>query len=145
MTMPPSQQDLWKTVTGNHQGILATLTPDGLPHLSNVHYLADPATRTIRISTTTTRRKGRNLLRDPRAVLHVPGPDFFNFTVVEGTLTLAPATTPGDPATNDLHEIHSAFNGESPRPAFDHKMIRTHRMVVHIKATRLYGLIHNGR
>jgi Pyridoxamine 5'-phosphate oxidase len=59
---------LWDIVTNNHEGILATIKPDGTPHLSNVYYVVDPELRLIRISTTAARTKGRNLLRDPRRI-----------------------------------------------------------------------------
>src|SRR4051794_12453386 len=112
--------DLWEIVAGSRNGILATINPDGLPHLTNVYYLVDPATRVVRVSTTSKRAKGRNLLRDPRAVLHVPGPDFVNFAVAEGDVTLSVAEEPGDEGTDQLFEVHSQLTGESyERPAFD--------------------------
>ncbi|MET7899383.1 PPOX class F420-dependent oxidoreductase [Streptomyces mirabilis] len=136
------QKALWEIVVGAREGVLATIGRDGRPHLSNVYYVPDDGPRTIRISTTAGRAKGRNLLRDPRAVLHVPGPDFFNFAVVEGTVSLGPATAPGEPAIDELHAVNTVFNGEAERPTFDHRMIRDRRMVVRIRVTNLYGLVH---
>jgi PPOX class probable F420-dependent enzyme len=137
---------LWKIVSESRHGVLATLGPDGLPHLSNVYYVPEDkresGPRLIRISTTTSRIKGRNLLRDKRAVLHVAGPDFFNFAVVEGDVSLTPATEPGEAAIDELHAVDTVFNGEAERPAFDHRMIRERRMIVRIEVTNLYGLVH---
>lgn len=136
-----SQEALWSVVADRHQGVLATVGSDGTPHLSNVHYVCDRGPRVIRISTTGTRLKGRNLLRDRRAVLHVAGPDFFTFAVVEGAVTLVVPEVVGDAATDELYRVHAAFNGEAKRPAFDRRMLRDRRMLVRIEVTKLYGLI----
>ena len=141
---PPAQDELWKVVAGRREGILATIGGNGMPQLSNVYYVADPDGRTIRISTTTGRVKGRNLLREPRAVLHVPGDDFFNFAVAEGQVTTAIATAPGDAAIDELHEVHSLLDAAEERPAFDHKMIKHGRMVARLSVTNLYGQIFHG-
>ena len=63
----------WQIIASGRNGILATVNEDGTPQLSNIYYLADPAASRIRFSTTTTRTKGRNLVRFPRAALHVAG------------------------------------------------------------------------
>lgn len=137
----PSQDALWAVVADRRQGVLATVGHDGTPHLSNVHYVCDAATRTVRISTTAGRVKGRNVLRDGRAVLHVGGADFFTFAVAEGAVTVAVPTAPGDAAMDELYGVHAVFNGEAERPRFDERMLRDRRMVVRIAVTRLYGLI----
>lgn len=54
-------------IANNQQGILAGVTRDGYPHLTNVLYVWDEAGRTARVSTTADRVKGRILHRDPRA------------------------------------------------------------------------------
>jgi PPOX class probable F420-dependent enzyme len=136
---------LWQIVIGAREGVLATIGGDGLPHLSNVYYVPEEGRRVIRVSTTVTRAKGRNLLRDRRAVLHVPGPDFFNFAVVEGSVSLGPATVAGEAAIGELYAVNTVFNGPAERPAFDHRMICDRRMIVRIEVTKLYGLIHRRR
>jgi len=144
-----SRDALWAIVAGSREGVLATIGADGLPHLSNVYYVPDGGDGCdggiIRMSTTAGRAKGRNLLRDPRAVLHVRGADFFNFVVVEGDVDLAVAGSPGDAATNELYAVDSTFNGASERPAFDHRMIEDRRMIVRLAVTKVYGLVHHGR
>jgi PPOX class probable F420-dependent enzyme len=143
MPKSPSQDALWAVVRGQRRAILATVAPDGMPHLTNVHYLADPRERLVRITTTTTRVKGRNLLRDPRAVLHVQGDDWFTYAVAEGSVSYGVAKAPGDAAIDELHEIFTAFRGSQDRPAFDERMIAAHRMIVRLSVDRLYGLIPN--
>jgi PPOX class probable F420-dependent enzyme len=140
MPRPPSQDALWAVVRERRQAILGTVSPSGLPHLTNVHYLADSRERLVRITTTTTRAKGRNLLRDPRAVLHVQGDDWFTFAVAEGSVTCGVAEAPGDAAIDELLEIFTAFRGPQARPAFDGQMIAAHRMIVRLSVDRLYGL-----
>ncbi len=141
----PSAETLWELVTSHHEGILATIGPGGFPQLSNIWYVPDPDRRLIRISTTATRAKGRNLLRDSRAALHVPGPNFFTFAVAEGDVTINAALAPGDGGTDELHEVHTVFDGEAERPAFDHQMIQDQRVVIRLEVEKLYGLVVPGR
>lgn len=140
MTNTDREGTLWDVVQGHRRGILATVGPDGMPHLTNVHYLADVGERVVRITTTTDRVKGRNLLRDARAALHVQTDDWFAFAVAQGAVTTAVAATVGDPATDELHDIFTAFRGPQIRPTFDEQMISKRRMIVRLAVDRLYGL-----
>jgi PPOX class probable F420-dependent enzyme len=132
---------LWEVVRGHSRGILATVAPTGHPHLTNMHYLAAPEARMISMTTTSDRVKGRNLLRDPRASLHVQGDDWFTFAVAEGTVTIAVAERVGDAAIDELHELITALRGPADRPAFDEEMLTDRRMVVRLAVHRLYGQI----
>ena len=91
-------EQLWDIVAAGRDGVLATIGADGIPQLSNIYYLSDRSNQVIRFSTTTVRIKGRNLMGNPRAALHVPGQDFFNFAVVSGPATLAVPMDPDDAA-----------------------------------------------
>jgi PPOX class probable F420-dependent enzyme len=138
----PGQDELWELVAGNQQGVLATVNADRSPQLSNVLYVADPATRTIRVSTTADRAKGRNLARDPRAALHVSGEDFWHYAVAEGPVTLSDvAAIPGDDAVEELLEVHSFFYGEIDRATFEEEMITNQRLVVRLQVSHLYGVM----
>jgi PPOX class probable F420-dependent enzyme len=142
--MAPSQDDLWALVAARQQGMLATVTGDASPQLSNVLYVPDAAARAVRISTTADRAKARNLARNPQAALHVAGDDFRQYAVAHGAVTLSDvATAPGDPASDELFAVHSAFYGTLDRPAFDGEMIRNHRLVLRLHVTRLTGVITN--
>jgi PPOX class probable F420-dependent enzyme len=134
-------ETLWQIVTGARNGILATISEDGIPQLSNIYYLSEPSNRLVRFSTTTVRFKGRNLLRDPRAALHVPGPDFFNFAVVSGPASLAVAQEPDDDAVEKLFEIHTGLGAASPRDGFGEEMLADHRMAVELRVEHIYGQI----
>ena len=132
---------LWQIVAGERNGILATIGQDGVPQLSNIYYLSDPSTQRVRFSTTTDRVKGRNLLRDPRASLHVSGPDFFNFAVVAGPVSLAVARETDDDAIEKLFEIHNGLEAARERDGFGEDMMADHRMAVELEVERIYGQI----
>lgn len=92
--------------------------------------MSDPDSQIIRFSTTMIRRKGRNLLRDPRSAIHVPGPDFFNFAVAAGTAAVAVFERPDDEAVDELFSIHSGLGATSDRDEFGEQMLANHRMAV---------------
>jgi PPOX class probable F420-dependent enzyme len=131
--------ELWRIISNERVGVLATTNADGSPQLSNIYYVTGPDLREIRFSTTTVRRKGRNLLRDPRAALHVSGQNFLNFAVATGEVSLGIPSTPDDPAVDELFEIHEALGTSPVRAGFGEQMMAAKRMVVRLTATRLYG------
>jgi nitroimidazol reductase NimA-like FMN-containing flavoprotein (pyridoxamine 5'-phosphate oxidase superfamily) len=49
------RQQLLELVASNRQGILAAVTRDGYPHMTNVLYVWDSTERTARVSTTADR------------------------------------------------------------------------------------------
>ncbi len=140
------EQALWGLVLQGREGILATLYADGRPQLTNVLCLADPESRTIRISTTASRAKARNLRRDPRAALHVMGGDHWEYAVAEGEVTLSEvAVSPEDDAVAELREITTAFYGPAADDdAFAAQMVANGRLVVRLHVSRLYGVIAAG-
>ncbi|HXW33493.1 MAG TPA: TIGR03618 family F420-dependent PPOX class oxidoreductase [Acidimicrobiales bacterium] len=136
-------EELRAIIAGSRNGILATVGRDATPQLSNIYYLADPHVRFIRFSTTTTRTKGRNLLRTPRASLHVAGEDFFHYAVVEGATTFAIASSSDGVAIDELFEVHSALGAVSDREGFGEAMVAAGRMLVQLEVVRLYGFVRN--
>ena len=120
---------------------MATIGPSGRPQVSNVLYVVGRA-RLVRISTTADRVKAKNLARDPRASLHVPGEDFWHFAVAEGTVTLSEvAAAPGDAAVRELADVHSAFYGELDQEHFTAEMIAGRRLVLRLHVEHLYGVL----
>jgi PPOX class probable F420-dependent enzyme len=136
-----TSERLWSIVAKSRNGILATIGQDAIPQLSNIYYLPDPSQEFVRFSTTSVRIKGRNLLRDPRASLHVLGPDFFNFAVVAGRVSLAIAREPDDDAVEQLFDIHSKLGAATERKGFGEEMVSNHRMAVVLQVESLYGQI----
>jgi PPOX class probable F420-dependent enzyme len=123
--------------------VLAAVTSAGYPHLTNVLYVWDAANRVARVSTTADRVKARSLQRNPHAALHVSGSHFWSFAVAECDASVSEiAMTPGDEASRELLEVHSAFYGEiADVPAFFAQMIEARRLVVRLSVTRLYGVL----
>jgi PPOX class probable F420-dependent enzyme len=137
-----TESELWDLVGSRREGVLATIRRGGLPQLSNVLYLPGPGGRTVRISTTADRLKARVLARDPRAVLHVSGGDFWAYAVAEGRATLtAAAAEPGDEACRELLEVHSAFYGSQDEDAFFAEMTARRRLVIRLDLERVHGVI----
>lgn len=130
---------LWRLIAEGRCGILATTNTDGSPQLSNIYYICQAGTRQIRFSTTTDRTKGRNLLRDPRAALHVSGANFLNFAVANGSVTLGIPRSPEDPVVDELFEIHRALGAEPARSDFGEQMMAANRMAVRLSVRRIYG------
>ncbi len=65
-------------------------------------YAWDAEERTVRFSTTADRVKVKQLRRDPRAALHVPGGDVWSFAVAEGEAEVSGVTTvPGTPSAGN--------------------------------------------
>jgi PPOX class probable F420-dependent enzyme len=144
--MTHTNDALWSAITAGRDAVLSTVGTDGTPHMTNVYYLVDESAtgeRVIRVSTTSLRAQGRNVLARPQAALHVAGGDFFNFAVAQGDVSVAQAQVVGDAATDELFDVHSRLQGRIPeRPRFDEKMIADRRMVLRIAVTRVYGLQH---
>ena len=80
-----AETELREMIASRREGVLGTIKRGGLPQQSNILYLPEPGGRTVRISTTADRLKARVLARDPRAVLHVTGDNFWAYAVAEGT------------------------------------------------------------
>ena len=140
-----TETELRDLIASRREGVLATIRRGGLPQLSNVLYLPGPGGRTVRISTTADRLKARVLARDPRAVLHVTGDNFWAYAVAEGHATLTPpAAEPGDEACRELLEVHSAFYGPQDQDAFFAEMAARRRLVIRLDLERVYGVIAPG-
>jgi PPOX class probable F420-dependent enzyme len=136
------ERELLEVIAGNSQGILAAVTREGYPHLTNVLYVWDAQERVARVSTTADRVKGRILQRDPHAALHVSGPHFWSYAVAEcDAETSDVATTPGDAASSELLQVHSAFSAEVDEDALFRRLIEERRIVVRLRVRRLYGVV----
>ena len=104
-------------LTGRTRVVLITIRADGSPQSSNVLAAFDGTS--YRVSVTADRAKTRNLARDPRAVVHVVGDDFWSFASVSCGATLgAVTTTPGDEAgrapAGDLRGDHRGSGTPTP-------------------------------
>jgi PPOX class probable F420-dependent enzyme len=133
---------LWELIATRKEAALATIRRDGRPQLSNILYVWDATQRVARISTTATRAKARNLRRDPRGTLYVPGDHFWSFAVGDGEAELVgPTTSPGDEAGRELLSVHSTFYEGLDEDAFYEQMIQAERLVIRLRITHVYGVV----
>jgi len=147
MTASQDLDPLVQLIAGRKFGVLATIKSDGRPQLSNVTYAftADPATPgtgVARVSITSDRAKYRNLVRDPRASLHVSAPDFWSYAVAEGLAELSPvAADPHDQTVDDLVALYREVTGEHPDwDEFRQSMVTDHRVLLRLALSRVYGM-----
>ena len=125
-----------------HQSVLTTLRSDGRPQLSNVLHAVDDV-GVIRISTTADRAKYANLRRRPWAALHVLGPDFWSYAVLEGDVELSEvAADPADDAVEELVGLYRSLNGEHDDwDDYRAAMVRDRRVVVRLAPGHAYGML----
>ena len=136
------ERGLLDLIGAGREGILAGVTRQGYPHLTNIWYVWDPGRRIARVSTTADRLKGRILRRDPRAALHVSGDHFFSYAVAECDAELSDvATRPGDAASRELLQVHSAFYDNLDEDEFYARMVEARRLVVRLHVRRVYGVL----
>jgi len=123
------------------RGVLATIRSDGRPQLSNIMFV--PVDGDFWISVTASRAKTRNLRRDPRCVLHVPGDDFWTFVALDGIATLSDVTKDEHDAVAELLvEYYRRGSGEHPDwDEFRSTMVHEGRLVAKFHATSAYGIL----
>lgn len=90
---------------GRRFATLATVEPDGSPHLTAMWYLLEGDE--IVFNTARERRKVTNLTRDPRVALLVL--DGYTFVRVEGRARLS---AQGPDALADIHRLAVRYDGE---------------------------------
>ena len=121
--------------------VLVTLKADGRPQSSNVRQWTDDD-GVLRVSLTDSRAKTRNLRRDARATLYVPGDSFWSYLVLDGTADLSPvAQAPDDPTVEELVDLYRSISGEHPDWAeYRSVMADERRLVVRLRVERAYGI-----
>jgi PPOX class probable F420-dependent enzyme len=131
-------------VRARKNGVLTTLRANGRPQLSNILYVPGDD-GLLRISITDSRAKTKNMRRDPRVSLYVPGDNFWQFVVVEGTAELTPvAADPHDDTVEQLIAYYRAGNGEhSDWDDYRASMVADGRLIAAVRPERAYGLVAN--
>jgi PPOX class probable F420-dependent enzyme len=126
---------------GRRNTLLTTLRADGRPQQSVVFYLADGDRFTISI--TDDRAKTRNLRRDPRAALYIPGDDVFTWVGLDGRVELSPvAQSPDDAVVDRLVEYYRRANGEHDDwDEYRRAMVDQQRLVATFVATSATGIL----
>jgi PPOX class probable F420-dependent enzyme len=96
---------------GRRNALLTTLRKDGRPQQSVLFYLVDGDRFTLSI--TADRAKTKNLRRDPRAALFVPGDDPFTWVAFDGDVELSDvAARPDDEVVDRLVDYYRRSVGE---------------------------------
>jgi PPOX class probable F420-dependent enzyme len=124
------------------EGVLTTIKRDGRPQLSNIMYSCEGDE--ARISITASRAKTKNLMRDPRAALYVPGDDFWSYVVLDGTVVLSPvAQRPDDETVDQLVELYRDLRGEEHPDWAEYRqaMVEDQRLVARLRPTSAYGSV----
>jgi PPOX class probable F420-dependent enzyme len=131
-------------VWGRNQGVLTTIRANGRPQLSNILYVPGDD-GVLRISVTATRAKTVNMRRDPRVSLYVPGDNFWQYVVIEGTAALTPvAADPHDDTVEQLVAYYRAGNGEhSDWDDYRAAMVTDQRLIAAVHPERAYGMVMN--
>jgi PPOX class probable F420-dependent enzyme len=129
-------------VRARKNGVLTTIRANGRPQLSNILYVPGDD-GVLRISVTDSRAKTKNMRRDPRVSLYVPGDNFWQFVVVEGTAELTPvAADPTDDTVEQLIAYYRAGNGEHPDwDDYRATMVADGRLIAAVHPERAYGLV----
>jgi PPOX class probable F420-dependent enzyme len=135
-------QDALDFVRAHKNGVLATIRANGRPQLSNILYVPGDD-GVLRISITDSRAKTKNMRRDPRVSLYVPGDTFWQYIVVEGTAALTPvAADPGDDTVEQLIAYYRAGNGEhSDWDDYRATMVADGRLIAAVHPERAYGMV----
>ena len=122
------------------QGVLVTLQRNGRPQISNILYVLS-GEGCFQISVTDTRAKTRNLRRDSRVSLYVPGDTFWEWVVIEGSAELtAVAASPGDATVEELIAYYRQLAGEHPDwEDYRRAMVADKRMIIRVRPERAYG------
>ena len=93
-------------------GVLITLRKDGRAQSSDIVYAIKDGV--FLISLTNTRAKTKNMLRDPRVVLHLTAPDSWTYLSFDGTVELSEVTTSADDETSNAL-VCLLYTSPSPR------------------------------
>ena len=126
----------------HRQGVLTTIRQDGRPQLSNIAYgITDDGT--IEISITAGRAKYHNLVRNPRASVHVTRDDFYAYAVLEGEAEVLPvAAEPNDATVEALVCQYRGVAGEHPDwDDYRAAMVRDRRTLVRLRPMYAYGML----
>lgn len=122
-------------------GILATLLPNGRPHLSPVTPYYDRDAGKIYVSMREGLVKTRNLRRDPRVSVEATRGDGWAWATAEGTAELiGPGNAVDSAAVDALVDYYRAAAGEHPDwQEYREAMVNDRRVLMVMSVDRVYG------
>ncbi len=110
--MPVEKADLEQALKGKRFWHLATINPDGSPHVAPVW--ADTREGKVVVNSAVGRVKDRNLARDPRVALSATDPENpYEAILVRGRVV---DVIEGDVAENDIDELARKYIDQYPYP-----------------------------
>lgn len=121
--VPPDFQDLFERQTFAH---IATLLPDGAPHVTPVWIDYDHETDRLLVNTERGRRKEKNVRNDPRVAVSMTDPDN-PYRMLSVTGAVEEITTDG--ARDHIDELAERYMGEDEYP----NPIQTERVILSIE------------
>ena len=129
-------------VRARKNGVLTTIRANGRPQLSNILYVPGDDD-VLRISITDGRAKTKNIRRDPRVSLYVPGDNFFQYVVLEANAELTPeAADPHDDTVEQLVAYYKAGNGEHENwDDYRAAMVADGRLILSLYPEHAYGMV----
>jgi len=128
--VPDAFQDLFDAQSFAH---FATLSPDGLPHVTPVWVDYDADANRLEVNTVRGRRKERNVRADPRVGLSVLDPDnAYRYLSVEGEVT--ETTTEG--AVAHIDALARRYMGVDRYPNHDEEA--GDRVILRIRPERIH-------
>ena len=122
--------------------VLITLRMDGRAQSSDIVYVVEDGSFVI--SLTNTRAKTKNIIRDPRIILHITEPASWSYLSFDGTVELSDVTTAVDDVTNDaLVSYYEAIAGEphSDWDEYRQAMVDEGRLLATFTPTSVVGQI----
>jgi len=135
-----SDDDLSAMLTAARFGVLATVRRSGHPHLASMIFHWDPEEWLVRFTTRSGRSKVGHLRRDPRATLHVQGPDVMSYAVAQGRGEVSsPTTAPGDAIGRELLLVAGDLVPPEETEDFLRLQVAEERVVLRLHVERLYG------
>jgi hypothetical protein len=94
----------------------------------------------VRFFTTADRVKVRHVRKNPRAALHVPGPDVWSFAVAKGKAAVSETTRePGDAIGQEIWAMLPKQMQPEDRDTFFLSLVEERRVVIRLNVDRLYG------
>ena len=112
---------------------LATILPDGRPHLTVVWIKRDGDD--LLVSTTVDRQQGKNVARDPRVALTITAPDNpYLYVEIRGTATVTP-----DPGRQLPDELSRKYTGKDYRTFNPASANDAARLIVRIAPEKITG------
>lgn len=126
-SIPDDYLDLFEKATFAH---IATLLPDGSPHVTPVWIDYDPDTERLLVNTERDRRKVKNVRNDPRAGVSMSDPDN-PYRMLSVTGEVEEITTDG--AREHIDELAMRYMGEEEYP----NPIQSERVLLAIRPDRV--------